>query len=186
MSERSRWPSPCYFFWLCERWQHRLCGTGIYLFILPLFRHYWFNVEFTVFSVSVFEWIVKFVWVQMSWGIVLQDIILPNVLTLWKHFLYQQVYTAQDRIVNIWGKLIWYSLMKDSMGFSRAFCYDLIIKGETAARDACAEISQVFGLVVMTVNSASCWVKKFSRWQFDMFFVIFPRKEAITFYANFS
>ena len=36
------------------------------------------------------------------------------------------------------------------MVFSRAFCFDLIIKGDKAARDACAEISQFFGLVVMT------------------------------------
>ena len=36
------------------------------------------------------------------------------------------------------------------MVFSRAFCFDLIIKGDRAARDACAEISPIFGLVVLT------------------------------------
>ena len=36
------------------------------------------------------------------------------------------------------------------MVFSRAFCFDLIIKGDKAARDACAEISPFFGLVGRT------------------------------------
>ena len=36
------------------------------------------------------------------------------------------------------------------MVFSRAFCFDLIIKGDKAAREACAEISPFFGLVVRT------------------------------------
>ena len=65
------------------------------------------------------------------------------------HFLKQQVYTAQYRTG---GKGdIWYSLMRDLMVFSSAFCFDLIIKGDRAARDACAEISPFFGLVVRTV-----------------------------------
>ena len=38
------------------------------------------------------------------------------------------------------------------MVFSRAFCFDLIIKGDKAARDACAEISPFFGLVGRTAN----------------------------------
>ena len=37
------------------------------------------------------------------------------------------------------------------MVFSRAFCFDLIIKGDKAARDACAKISPFFGLVGRTV-----------------------------------
>ena len=36
------------------------------------------------------------------------------------------------------------------MVFSRAFCFDLIIKGDKAATDACAEISPFFGLVGRT------------------------------------
>ena len=40
--------------------------------------------------------------------------------------------------------------MTDLMVFSRAFCFDLIIKGDKAARDACAEISPFFGLVGRT------------------------------------
>ena len=36
------------------------------------------------------------------------------------------------------------------MVFSRAFCFDLIIKGDKAAREACAEISPFFGLVGRT------------------------------------
>ena len=39
------------------------------------------------------------------------------------------------------------------MVFSRAFYFDLIIKGDKAARDACAEISPFFGLVGRTVNA---------------------------------
>ena len=38
------------------------------------------------------------------------------------------------------------------MVFSGAFCFDLIIKGDKTARDACAEISPVFGLVGRTGN----------------------------------
>ena len=56
------------------------------------------------------------------------------------------------------GKVdIWYSLMRDLMVFSRAFCFDLIIKGDKAARDACAEISPFFGLVGRTGYPNVIW-----------------------------
>ena len=41
--------------------------------------------------------------------------------------------------------------MRDLIVFSRAIKFDLIIKGDKAARDACAEISPFFGLVGRTV-----------------------------------
>ena len=44
------------------------------------------------------------------------------------------------------------------MVFSRGFCFDLIIKGDKAARDACAEISPFFGLVVRTEDTFCCYI----------------------------
>ena len=44
------------------------------------------------------------------------------------------------------------------MVFSRAFCFDFIIKGDKAARYACAKISQFFGLLVMTVQGLTKFI----------------------------
>ena len=52
--------------------------------------------------------------------------------------------------------------MSDLIVFNRVFCFDLISKGYQAPRDSCAEISQFFGLVVLTVYDFRLCVSVFS------------------------